>query len=240
MGWKVVQDVVAPRCTGKTMKVRKGQIFRVIEYEGKQVLDLNFINARNFREHYSAGLSAFLNSIQGMGGYYRLTRLYSKPPYENVMATVMDDRVGSGFRGGERAGHFVYDGHCSTRRAEFSGFPGARTCSDNFADAFGEIGIRQEDTWDATTFNPWMHSWVGEDGGMNFARPLAETGDYIDFLAEMDLVAVFSVCPEELQSPCNDYRAKALRFQIMEWDEGTRTMAVSRDLTEGTDITKPI
>ena len=63
-----------------------------------------------------------------------------------------------------------------------------------------------------------MNSWLGEDGSMNFARPLAETGDHMDFLAEMDLVAVFSVCPDET-SPCNDFKAKALRFQVLEQKE---------------------
>jgi len=217
MAWKVIQDLIVPRATGKTLRVNKGQVFRVIEYEGKQVLDLTFLNAHNYKEHFAAEFSAVLNSMQGMGGYYRLTKLYSKPPYENVMATVTDDRVGSGTRGGERAGHFMMC-HCSTQLFACFGLPEARTCSHNFADAFSEIGLQQADTYDESIFNVWMHSWIGEDGSMNFARPLAETGDYIDFLAEMDIIAVFSVCPTEV-SPCNDFRSKALRFQILEWED---------------------
>ncbi len=217
MAWEVVQDLVVPKRTGKTMRVGKGRIFRVIEHEGKQVVDLTFLNAHNHKEHFAAEYSAVLNSMQGTGGYYRLTRLYSKPPYENVMATVVDDKVGDGARGGERAGHFMMC-HCSNRLLEHLGLPGTRTCSDNFADAYREIGLKQEDTYDETIFNVWMNSWLGEDGGMNFARPLAETGDHIDFLAEMDLVAVFSVCPDET-SPCNDFKAKALRFQVLEKKE---------------------
>ena len=215
MTLKVVQDVVVPRCTGKTMRVNKGQVFRVIEHEGKQVVDLTFLNAQNYKEHFAAEFSAVLNSLQGIGGYYRLTKLYSKPPYENVMATVIDDKVGNGSRGGERAGHFMLC-HCSKRLVEHLGAPpGVRTCSDNFADAFREIGLEQEDTYDETIFNVWMNSWLAEDGSVNFAPPLAEIGDQMDFRAEMDLVAVLSVCPDE-SSPCNDFKAKALRFQILE------------------------
>ncbi len=102
MGWKIIEDVVVPKCTGKTMKINKGQTFRVIEHEGKQVVDLTFLNAQNYKEHFAAEFSAILNSMQGIGGYHRLTKLYSKPPYENVMATVTDDKVGDGARGGER------------------------------------------------------------------------------------------------------------------------------------------
>jgi len=238
MGWKVIQDIVVPRCTGKTLRVNKGQVFRVIVYEGKQVLDLNLLNAHNCKEHFAAAPSAVINSLKGMGGYYRLTQLYSKPPYENLMATVMDDKVGSGARGGERAGHFMLC-HCSNRELELYGLPEHRTCSDNFADAFREIGLKQEDTYDQTIFNIWMNSWIDEDGNLKFARPLAETGDYIDFLAEMDLIAVFSLCPMEINA-CNDYRAKALRFQILEWEDGPRTMASSKGLTEDKDLTKSI
>jgi uncharacterized protein YcgI (DUF1989 family) len=98
---------------------------------------------------------------------------------------------------------------------EHLGKPGIRTCSDNFADAFREIGLNQEDTYDQTIFNVWMQSWIGEDGGMCSAPLLAERDDTIEFLAEMDLIAVISVCPDET-SPCNDFKAKALRFQVLE------------------------
>ena len=237
MAWKVIQDLVVPRRTGKTMRVNKGQVFRVIEYEGKQGCDLTFLNSHNYKEHFAAEFSAVLNSMQGMGGYYRLTKLYSKPPYENVMATVTDDKVGNGSRGGERAGHFMMC-HCSKKLFEIFGDSEARTCSHTLADAFSEIGLEQADTYDETIFNVWMNSWVGEDGSMNFSRSLAEAGDYIDFLAEMDIIAVFSACPAEVGS--SHTRAKALRFQILEWEDGARPMAWSKDLTEGTDIAKPV
>ena len=213
MTQNVIQDVVVPKCSGKTILVEKGQTFRVIAHEGKQVVDLTFLNADNYKEHFAAEHSSVLNSLQGLGGYYRLTHLYSKPPYENIMATVVDDFVGSGGRGGERAGHFMMC-HCSKRLLNHLGFPGTRTCSDNFADAFKELGLRQEDTYDESIFNVWMNSWIGEDGGMCSEPPLVETDDHIDFRAEMNLVAVISVCPDET-SPCNDFKAKALRFQVL-------------------------
>ncbi len=212
---RVLEDLVVPKGSGKSMRVKRGQIFRAIAYEGKQVLDLTFLNAHNYREHFSAELSAVLNSLDGTGGYYRLTRLYSNPPYENVLATVTSDIVGSGGRGGERGGHYIDDGHCTRRLLEFMGFPEDRTCSDNFADAFEEVGLRQEDTFDCTIFNVWMNSYTDEHGDMQFARPLVEKGDHIDILAEMDLIAVFSACPLR-HGPCNDYQPKGLRFQILE------------------------
>lgn len=211
---RIVQDLVVPKCTGKTIPVKQGQTLRVIAHEGKQVLDLTFLNAHNYKEHFAAELSAQLNSIQGTGGYYRLTTLYSNPPYENVLATVTDDIVGAGGRGGTRGGHWIDDGHCTRRLLEFMGFPDDRTCSDCFADAYADIGLRQEDTFDSTIFNVWMNSQTDERGDMQFESPLNEKDDHIDFLARMDLIAVFSVCPQ--RGPCNDYEPKALRFQILD------------------------
>jgi uncharacterized protein YcgI (DUF1989 family) len=208
---------VVPKSTGRALHLGRGQIFRAIAHEGKQVLDLTFFNAHNYREHFSAELSAVLNSLEGTGGYYRLTHLYSNPPFENLLASVVSDIVGDGGRGGDRGGHFIDDGHCTKRLLEFMGFPDDRTCSDNLADALAEIGLRQEDTFDSTIFNVWMNSWTDERGDMQFARPLVEKGDHIDILAHMDLVAVFSVCPLR-HGPCNDYEPKGLRFQILEAD----------------------
>lgn len=215
IGRGIIQDLVIPKSTGKAMHVGRGQTFRAIAHEGKQVLDLTFLNAHDYREHFSAELSALLNSLEGTGGYYRLTKLYSSPPFENVLATVTSDVVGDGGRGDDRGGHYIDDGHCTKRLLEFMGFPDDRTCSDNLADAFAEIGLRQEDTFDSTIFNVWMNSWTDEQGDMQFARPLVEKGDHIDFLAHMDLVAVFSVCPLR-HGPCNDYEPKGLRVQILE------------------------
>jgi len=123
MGLRVIEDKKLLKCTGGTMRVARGQTFRAIADEGKQVIDLTFLNAHNFREHFAAEHSAFLNGLEGTGGYYRILHLYSNPPYENLMATVTSDIVGDGGRGGERGGHFIDDGHCSGRLLEFMDSP---------------------------------------------------------------------------------------------------------------------
>ena len=65
----ILQDIVVPRCSRKTIRVERGQVFRVIAHEGKQVVDLTFLNADNYKEHFAAEHSAVLNSLQGIGGY---------------------------------------------------------------------------------------------------------------------------------------------------------------------------
>jgi len=51
-------------------------------------------------------------------------------------------------------------------------------------------------------------------GTQVFMRPSCEKGDYIDFLAEMDILVAATSCPAE--NIINDYDPKALKYQILE------------------------
>ena len=48
---------IVPRCTGKAFRVDRGQRFRVVECEGKQVASLMFFNAANYKEQFMAEFS---------------------------------------------------------------------------------------------------------------------------------------------------------------------------------------
>ena len=43
--------------------------------------------------------------------------------------------------------------------------------------------------------------------------PTAEKGDYIDLLAEMNVLAAISACPSD-NSPVNDFRPKPLGIKV--------------------------
>jgi len=48
-------------------------------------------------------------------------------------------------------------------------WPGSRARAPapiNFRDAYAEIALRQEDTFDSTIFNVWMNAWTEPDGTM--------------------------------------------------------------------------
>ena len=56
--------------------------------------DIRFLNANDYREQFSAGNSVGLNCSEGIGGNRRLTKVYSRAPWQNVMLTVIDNPVG--------------------------------------------------------------------------------------------------------------------------------------------------
>ncbi|GAI27711.1 unnamed protein product [marine sediment metagenome] len=202
---KIADEFVIPKCTGKAFIVKKGQVLRVIAHEGKQVADIIFLNAHNYKEQFAARHSVAVNVAEGLGNAGRITKLYSKPPWENVMLTVIDDKVS--------VHHLA--GHCTRKLWEVEcNQPYHRSCSDNFEECLEVFGIRLEDLDSCGVFNVFMRPPSYEHHKLQFMPPVAEKGDYIDFLAEMDVLVAASMCPHE--DEVNDFEPKAMKFQILE------------------------
>jgi len=201
---KIVNEFIIPKCTGKGFIVRKGEVLRIIDHVGPQVADVVFFNAHDYKEQFSARWSVFLNSMEGIGGFKKITKLYSKRPWENVMLTVIDDKVGV----------HVFGGHCTKRYYELLNHSGHRSCSDNFEEALKEFEIRLEDLDSSGVFNVFMNETIDEDGTIRIVPPLARQGDFIDLLAEMDVLVGFSNCPDDVD-PCNGYECKDMKVQIL-------------------------
>lgn len=204
---KVIHDFVIPKCAGKAFKVNKGEMFRVIEHEGKQVASLMFFNAHNYKEQFMAEFSGGLNYFHPshLGSHYRLSKLYSKVPYENVMLTVTDNKIGDHFLGT----------HCTRTMMEIWKAPDHRSCSDNFTDALKEFGLALEDIYSPSVFNAFANVRIDPKGAgtVRIEPPRSEQGDYIEFLAEMDVLVAVSVCPDD-KSAMNDHLCKPIRIQI--------------------------
>lgn len=207
---KVIEEFVIPKRKSRAFIVKKGQVLRVIAHEGKQVADIRFLNAHDYREQFAAGYSASLNSnfdsIKGVGGAKRIQKLYSKPPWENVMLTVVDDKVGD---------HF-FASQCTPKRYELLGKPGHLSCADLFDECLKPYHLSMVDLDSAGVFNLFMAIRYADDenGTIHIQRPSCEKGDYIEFLAEMDVLVLATSCP--CDTIVNDYKLKGMKYQIKE------------------------
>ena len=209
---KVIEEFVIPKCSSKAFSVKKGQVLRVIAHEGKQVADIRFLNANDYKEEASPIFSAGLNWLEGIGGDKKLKKIYSKPPWENVMVTVIDDK----------AGHHWFNGCCSPKHREFyRKFQDEellssedKTCAELFDECLKPYHISMRDLDWAGVFNLWMVARFDENGNLVFDRPSCEKGDYIDFLAEGDLLVAATSCPNT--NIINDFEPKALKYQVLE------------------------
>lgn len=72
-----------------------------------------------------------------------------------------------------------------------------------------------EDLDSAGVFNVFLNEIIDEDGTVHMAPPVAKKGDYIDLLAEMDVLVGFSNCPDDIDA-CNAYECKDMKVQILE------------------------
>jgi uncharacterized protein YcgI (DUF1989 family) len=203
---KTVEEFVIPKCSAKAFIVKKGQVLRVIAHEGKQVADIRFLNAYDYREEACPMLSCDFNSRKGIGGSRKLKEIYSKPPWERLMVTIIDDKVGH---------HFLI-GCCTPKMRELEGKKHTLSCARLFDECLKPYNISMQDLDWAGVFNLWMvvRFLDDENGTMVFDRPSCETGDYIEFLAEIDLLVASTSCPD--RSIINDFEPKALKYQILE------------------------
>jgi hypothetical protein len=203
------QTFIVPKCTGKAFRLDRGRSFRVVECEGKQVASLMFFNARNHKEQFMAEFSGGLNFAhpERVGSHYRVSRLYSKVPYENVMLTVTENDLGDHFLGT----------HCTRTMMEVLGEPGHRSCSDNFTDALAEFGIELADVYSPSVLNAFANVKIDPkgEGEVRIAPPRSSKGDFMEFRAEMDVLVAVSACPDDLTA-MNDHACKALEIQILD------------------------
>ena len=91
---KLIEEISIPAEQGKAFKVYWGQTLRVITAEGPQVADIAFFNAHDYSDTYDAPYSYMSNVRMGTGTSFGIRFLYSRLPTANLIAQVMDDKVG--------------------------------------------------------------------------------------------------------------------------------------------------
>lgn len=200
------QRILIPAGEARAFVLPRGRSFRLIQVEGEQVADAIFFNANDYRETFHAGHTAYMACLEGTGNIRRVTKLYSKPPRENVMLTVTDDPAGLHFAFiGNRCSRLIY------RTRDHVSAPPHRTCQDNLAEAIAPYGLTPDDVPDV--FNIWMNVEIDHDHRFLVKPPLVQKDDYIEMRAEMDCLAAISACPSDI-APVNNFRIKPLLVEI--------------------------
>jgi uncharacterized protein YcgI (DUF1989 family) len=82
-----------PPCDGRAVKVRAGQLFRVVCTHGPQVADVNFWNAANPAERFYTSKTRQLHASH----LTTFDRLWSNMPYLRPLATITRDTIAYGF-----------------------------------------------------------------------------------------------------------------------------------------------
>jgi uncharacterized protein YcgI (DUF1989 family) len=193
---KTGETLVPPR-DARCFRVPAGHFFRISSIEGPQVGDLNLWNANDLSERFYSGKTRALHGTHLTTGQ----RMWSSFPTLRPMATITHDTLG--WYGKDAFGGSVHDvigTRCDPYTGNLlSGTQYHHCCHSNLTRALAdETGLppQQAEPHVHDVLNVFMCTGFTRDTGQYFmkASPV-RPGDYLEFLAEIDLLGALSACP---------------------------------------------
>ena len=193
---KVSELVVNPRQAG-CIEIPKGCFFKIVSVEGPQVGDLNLWNLHDQNEKFFAGKTRALHGTHLSTG----DRLWSNFPYLRPMATIVDDTL-DWYKFDEfgTSVHDVIGTRCDPYTEKMlSGLDYHHCCHSNLTKAFGSY-LKIDKTLAETLIHDVLNVFMctgfsGETGQYIMKASPVRPGDFLEFYAEIDLLAGLSACP---------------------------------------------
>ncbi|MBD3679827.1 MAG: DUF1989 domain-containing protein [Rhodobacteraceae bacterium] len=196
-GLTKVGEVTVPAREARCAEIRAGQVFRITSVEGPQVGDLNLWNLSDLSERFFSGKTRALHGTHVTTG----ERLWSSFPHLRPMATITADTLGwYGIDGFGGSVHDVIGTRCDPYTHNLlSGGQYHHCCHSNLTRALADhLGIPRAEAEPHIhdVLNVFMCTGFTRDTGQYFmkASPV-RPGDYLEFFAEIDLLACLSACP---------------------------------------------
>jgi len=196
-GWTRIASIrIEPR-TAKAFALPRGHFFRILSVEGPQVGDLNLWAADDLSERFYSGKTRALHGTHVTTG----DRLWSTLPHLRPMATITEDSLDWYGRDAFGCGvHDVIGTRCDpyTHRM-LAGADYDRCCHSNLTRALAERTGRprvEVEPLVHDVLNVFMCTGLDRETGRYVmkASPV-RPGDFIEFFAEIDLLAALSACP---------------------------------------------
>ncbi|WP_245416762.1 urea carboxylase-associated family protein [Undibacter mobilis] len=193
---KISETIVPPR-DARAFEVPAGHFFRIASIEGPQVGDLNLWNAHDLSERFFSGKTRALHATHVTTG----NQLWSTLPNLRPLATITHDTLGwYGFDADGGGVHDVIGTRCDpyTHRL-LSGGDYHHCCHSNLTRALASarsMDVREAEIHVHDVLNVFMCTGFTRDTHQYFmkASPV-RPGDFIEFFAEIDLLAALSACP---------------------------------------------
>jgi uncharacterized protein len=188
-----------PARQGAAANVKAGQIIKIVNTSGKQVVDTWAFNTHDLDERLSMAHSrvSLRKLVPAVGD--SLVTNHRRP----MLCFVEDTTAGH---------HDMLMAACDVRRYELLGAVGYHdNCSDNLRSSLRAMGLSS--TTIPSPLNLFMNVPWTIDGRLTFERPTSEAGQYVSLRAEMDLVIVFSACPQDMV-PVNDMKSADVHVAI--------------------------
>ena len=187
----LVASIEIPSRTGRAVRVARGEVLRVRCHEGPQVADLIAFNADDPRERFWQARTRVVH-----GGHLGVgDQLWSIPRWTRPMMTMITDTVAHGELTDGARSHDLLFCRCDARLYELVHKRAGThaNCNDNLVEAIAPFGLGAGDVHDP--FNIFMTTGLNRSGKPFYLPSDARKGDYVDLLAEMNVLVAISACP---------------------------------------------
>ncbi|QLE02850.1 urea carboxylase-associated family protein [Galbibacter sp. BG1] len=169
-----------PKLSGDSFLLKKGELLKVIDPEGKQVSDMMVINSADAKEKLSSGKTLdYEKSLLITKGNF----LWSNR--SNKMLEIIEDTNGRN--------DFLL---APCDRKTFKHFYGMEeyhpSCMENLSKSLEPYGVSKDEI--PTAFNIFMNVVFDESGSLKVITPTTKPGDHVIFRAEMDLIIALTAC----------------------------------------------
>jgi uncharacterized protein YcgI (DUF1989 family) len=210
---KAVFEKVIPPKTGLAVEVKTGQIFRVTDLEGKQVVDMAVFNLANPREKLSTSYSRTRYVPEPGQPYIPRDKLVAG---DTLMSTICRPMMKILAETPEIKGmHDTHNRMCNRFLYETFGYGPLDGCHEIISKAIAPYGLLPEDVPDTMDlFMNYYHDC--KQGRWHIGEPISKPGDYIEFEALMDCLIGLSNCPLDVMVPCNGYHCTPVKVTVFE------------------------
>ncbi len=187
--------------------IEKGQVIRVIDLEGQQVHDGIIWDANNFDNVLNVVMTMVHN--EKWDKWRPGDVIYSK--YSEKLAMITEDTTDGTHA---FAGPFCNEPMFRVKL----GIPGIHNCWDNFVAAMADYGFSHSDIDWGSCISFFMDIRYLPDGRLEIRECHNKPGDYIDLMAEMDIIMAISNCPD-YPFPTNAYNPTPMQAIIFNPDK---------------------
>jgi len=200
------ESVHIPKQSGRALRLRHGELLRVIDPEGEQVADLvafaDPLGADRGEVFSAAQTREVARTLFVSIGHV----LYAKSGLP--LLTIVADDVGR---------HDLLFPPCRPEMCRrVYGQEDHPNCLENLAGALAPFGVTQDEV--PMPFNIFQHTVVHPDGRMEVRTPLSKPGDAILLRAERDVVVAVSSCSVD-RSACNGYNPTPIDLEVYAADD---------------------
>lgn len=192
-----MEQIISPQ-SGISFTLKQGETLKIIDPQGEQVSDMVLFNAHDPREKLSSGKTLdFEETLLISQGHHLWSNRSRK------MMKILEDSNG-------RNDFLLAPCSPETFQIMYDNHDPHPSCFENLATQLDRFGIQPDDI--PTAFNIFMNVNFAADGQLRVDPPTSKAGDYVVFVAQMDLIVGLTACSAE---DSNNGSFKPIHYEII-------------------------